>query len=336
MKIKDATANEISYKKKRNKIIIWITIILFLMYVILVNVLISACLVPSFMERLDAFEEITEKSYSQQVQTSDIQDNRSKALAKTKEWFSTTAKEELEFTSTDGYRFVAVFFPAEVDTHNYVLMFHGYTGWKEEMYQYAYEFHQQGYNVFVPDLRCSGKSEGDYIGMGYTDSKDADLYLDYINERDKDARIVLMGQSMGAACALIMTGRDDLTSNVVAAISDCSYTDAYSMFEDKIKEWFSLPAFPLVDSAVFMLKLRGGYDLRRASAIEAVKKSHIPTLFIHGSDDKMISVNMAYELYDNAACEKELLIVDGAGHAQAADKEPEKYYDTIFSFLERY
>ena len=84
------------------------------------------------------------------------------------------------------------------------------------------------------------------------------------------------------------------------------------------------------------LKLRGGYNLKDASAIEAVKKSRVPTLFIHGKEDAMISVDMAEELYDAAACRKELLIVEGAGHAQSQDKDPELYYGSIEKFLQAF
>jgi hypothetical protein len=106
------------------------------------------------------------------------------------------------------------------------------------------------------------------------------------------------------------------------------------MFGDKITEWFSLPPFPFVDSACLMLRLRGGYDLKKASPIDAVAKSTIPTLFIHGDADAMIDVSQAYELYENASCEKELLIVEGAGHAQAADKDPDGYWGAIEKFLD--
>ncbi len=139
---------------------------------------------------------------------------------------------------------------------------------------------------------------------------------------------------MGAATALMITGDEELAEHIDAVISDCAYTDAYSMFQDKIKEWFHLPAFPFVDSACLVLKLRGGYDLKDASAINAVKRSTTPTLFIHGNADDLISVQMSKDLYEAASCPKELLIVEGAGHAQSQDKDPETYYDTIASFLE--
>ena len=187
--------------------------------------------------------------------------------------------------------------------------------------------------MLVPDLRCQGESEGDYIGMGWTDHFDCMLWIDYILSEDPEAQIVLHGQSMGAATALMMTGDDKLSKHVEAAISDCSYTDAYAMFGEKIKEWFGLPAFPLVDSACLALKLRGGYDLKEASALQAVQNSHVPTLFIHGDEDVMISVEMTKELYQEAACPKELLIVEGAGHAQSQDKDPSTYYGKIKEFL---
>ena len=55
-----------------------------------------------------------------------------------------------------------------------------------------------------------------------------------------------------------------------------------------------------------------------------------------GSVDRMIDVNMSYELFEAAACEKELFIVEGAGHAQAQDKAPDAYYGRISEFLGRY
>lgn len=172
--------------------------------------------------------------------------------------------------------------------------------------------------------------------MGWTDHYDCYLWIDYILQQDEQAKIVLHGQSMGAATALMMTGEEDFSAHIYAVISDCAYTDAYSMFGEKIVEWFSLPPFPIIDSACLMLRLRGGYDLKDASAIEAVQKSNTPTLFIHGDEDAMIPVQMAKDLYEAATCPKEILIVEGAGHAQAQDKEPDTYYETIKAFLEKY
>ncbi len=371
--------------------------VLLLLYILLVNFLVSAALVPSFMEKLESFERITEESYAAQVQTSDIKGNRQAALDETNEWLKAAEHKKLSVETADGYTLVAQEFPADEaekipagqdssgaggkaekiatsqdssgagggaekipasedssgagggaeeipvsqdssstgeKNHKWALILHGYTGWKEEMYPFAYWYHEQGYHALVPDLRCQGESGGDFIGMGWTDSNDCILWINYILSQDEDAQIVLHGQSMGAATALMMSGRE-LPWNVQAVVSDCSYTDAYQMFGEKIKEWFHLPAFPLVDSACLALRLRGGYDLKDASALEAVQKSRTPTLFIHGDSDAMISVQMSKELYEAASCEKELLIVKGAGHGQAQEKDPETYFGTIRDFLDK-
>lgn len=383
-------------KKKRKIFIVLFIIILLLavLYFILVNFLVSAALVPSFMRKLESFERITDESYAAQVQTSDIQVNRQLALNHTDEWLEATAARRISAVSADGYLLIATVFYREAgerapdapaadeggssapdgcsvqdagsalggnsvpdegsapagrslpynsiaqnssgSAHLWALVLHGYTGWKEEMYPFACWYYEQGYQVVVPDLRCQGESDGDFIGMGWTDHYDCNLWIDYILSQDPDAQIVIHGQSMGASTALIMTGDEALSEHVAAVVSDCAYTDAYSMFGDKVTAWFHLPAFPLVDSARGVLKLRGGYDLLDASALNAVSKSRTPTLFIHGASDALISAQMSKDLYEAASCPKELLIIDGAGHAQAQDKDPEAYYGTITAFLAEY
>ncbi|MCM1266585.1 MAG: lysophospholipase [Bacteroidales bacterium] len=304
-------------------------------YTVFVYFLVSACLVPSFMDRLTAFEEITKKCYSEQVQTVQLQDNQSRLLSETAKWLKTVKREKIYAETPDGYRLAAEVFP-ERTSETWVLLLHGYTGWKEEMYQFACWYQAQGYAVLAPDLRCQGESEGDFIGMGWTDHYDCQLWIEQILRESPEAKIILHGQSMGAATALILAGSPERTPHIAAVVADSAYTEAYEMFADKITEWFHLPAALFVDSACVMLKLRGGYDLRDASPLRAVQNSNVPTLFIHGEEDRMIDAAMSCELYEAASCEKELFIVEGAGHAQTQDKDPEAYYGKIGEFLTRY
>lgn len=365
-----------SVKKKghllRNCIIV--ILVLPVIYWALINVLVSAVLVPSFMEKLDSFDRIVEQSYAEQVQESTLQQNATAMYVIGDSWARRGMKEEVEILSEDGYRLKGVVFPAArsqagpaveaagevrsqpgsaveearsqpghvivqetvAGSHRWVILLHGYTGSKEMMFPYAYRYVQHGFNALVPDFRCQGESEGDYIGLGATDSRDLMLWIDLILQRDPDADIVLHGLSMGASTALILSGMEDVPPSVRAIVSDCAFTDAYSMFREKIGSWFYLPAFPVVDSANLMIRLRAGYDLRETSPLNAVKRSRIPTLFIHGREDKMIPVEMCLQLYEAAACPKEILIIDGAGHAQAGTRDPELYFDTADRFLETY
>lgn len=328
-------------------------LILINIYFTLVNGVLNAALIPAFMRELDAFREITVKSYSEQVQTDEIKENANTAISETKAWYKDSSRIKYAKRSDDDYQFIATYFPypqtcsfdeqgaviipeGEVMSHNWVILLHGYTGWKEAMYEFAMFYSKQGYQVLCPDFRCSGESEGDFIGMGYLDAKDMRMWIDWILGQDPDANIVLHGQSMGASTALILSGMEDLPTNIRAIVSDAAYTDAYSMFGDKASSWFGLPPFPFVDSAALMLYLRGGYPLSEASPLKAVSHSSTPTLFIHGDQDAMISVSMCFELYEAASCEKQLLILEGSGHAQNQDRDPSLFYHTISSFLSTY
>ena len=298
------------------------------------NVLLSAALVPSFMRKLDSFERVTEESYAEMVWTSDIQENRKTALEETAAWLSSVEKKKTTLTSADGFSLVAEYFLQETGGHRFVLLLHGYTGWKEEMEPFARWYWEMGYSVLIPDLRCQGESEGDFIGMGYTDAADALLWLQWINERDPEAEIVVHGQSMGAATALLLSAREDLPDNVTAVVSDCAYRSALSMFRKEITDWFSLPSFPLVDTARLCLLLRGGYDIERADPLAAVPGAKVPVLFLHGTEDKMVPPEDAEALADACGSPCTLLLFEGAGHAQSQDKDPERYFGAIREFLE--
>lgn len=167
--------------------------VLAILYLILVNCLVSVALVPSFMEKLGAFERITDESYTALVQTSDIRVNRQIALNETEVWQEKEASRKISAVTEDGYTLIAQEFPAKSDSHEWVLVLHGYTGWKEEMFPFARWYHGEGYHVIVPDLRCQGESAGDFIGMGWTDHYDSTLWIDYILSQDAEAQIVQNG-----------------------------------------------------------------------------------------------------------------------------------------------
>ena len=308
-----------------------IALILFLSYWAAVNFLVSAVLVPSFMERLDAFHRIAEQSYAEQVQESELKQNASAMYLIGKAWRNWEDVGEAEILSEDGYRLRGII-EEKIDSHRWVVLLHGYTGSKEMMYGYASWYADRGFSVLAPDFRCQGESEGDYIGLGATDSRDLAGWIDLILQRDPQAEIVLHGLSMGASTALIYAG-GDVPAGVKAVIADCAYTDAYSMFREKIGSWFHLPAFPVVDSAELMIRIRAGYDLKETSPLAAVSQSTVPTFFIHGKEDRMIPAKMCLELYNAAACGKEIMIVDGAGHAQSAEKDPARYFAAVGQFL---
>ena len=54
--------------------------------------------------------------------------------------------------------------------------------------------------------------------MGWTDHYDCELWIDYILMQTPEAQIVLHGQSMGAATALIMAGSPEVSGQIMAVV----------------------------------------------------------------------------------------------------------------------
>lgn len=259
------------------------------------------------------------------------------AYGRRQEWLAATEPEKVSLTSGDGYTLIGNIYPGSEDSHKWALLLHGYgyTGKKEEMEYIGAEYAARGYWILAPDLRCHGESGGDFIGMGWTDRLDILQWIDQIIERDEKAAIVLHGQSMGGAAAL-MTAGEDLPDQVRAVVSDCAYTSAWEIFTRKLRDWYKIGPFPILYETDLIFRLRGGYDLKKASALDQVAASRLPILFIHGEADDFVPASMVRELYEAAGGPKELLTVPGAGHGLANYVDPEGYYSAVFSFLERY
>ncbi|SFC22097.1 alpha/beta hydrolase [Clostridium uliginosum] len=222
------------------------------------------------------------------------------------------------------------------DSHRWVITVHGYTGEGIKMGSRAKVFYEMGYNVIIPDLRGHGKSEGNYIGMGWHDRKDIIEWTNYIIKHDKNCEIVLYGISMGASTVMMTAGEEDLPSNVKAVIEDCGYTSAWDEFSYQLKFMFKLPKFPIMHAASLVTKIRSGYFLKEASAIKQVSKSNTPILFIHGDEDKFVPYFMLDKVYNAAKSKKEILIVEGAAHCKAHKINPELYWTTIKKFIDKY
>lgn len=250
-----------------------------------------------------------------------------------KEWLAEQQQDEVWITSEDGLKLHGTFFSNGL-SKKVVLCFHGYTSEGMNDYSTLAKFYlEQGFCLLIVDERAHGKSEGTYIGFGCLDRRDAKLWIDYAIERlGEDCQILLHGDSMGAATVLMTTGLK-LPKQVKAAISDCAFTSAWDVFSAVLKNMYHLPPFPIMQIANRMVKKRAGYELDECNARNEVKKAEIPILFIHGDSDTFVPCDMVYELYESCASDKELLIIEGAGHVEACYKNPEKYEGAIRSFI---
>ena len=251
-----------------------------------------------------------------------------------KTWLEENAQSRY-ISSEDGLTLHGYFLNNNFSFHRYAIICHGYSGQGKHMSYYARKFYEAGYSVLSPDARAHGQSEGNVTGMGYLERRDINQWINDIQKNDPYAQVVLFGVSMGGATVLFTSGESDLPSCVKAVVSDCAFTRVYEQIGTTIRGYIPfMPDFPIVDSASVVCEIRGGYSFRDASCLEAVKTSRTPTLFIHGSNDTFVPFYMLDELYNNAVCPKQKLVINGAGHARSAVTDPELYWGTIKDFIQ--
>ena len=238
-------------------------------------------------------------------------------------------------TSSDNLKLHAYEVKNENKTDKWAIVVHGYTSEGKLLSSKAKHLYNMGYNVLVPDLRSHGTSEGNYIGMGWHDRLDIIDWINYIVKNNPNSEIALHGTSMGSATVLMVSG-EKLPSNVKAIVADCGYTSVYDEFSYQLKQLFNLPAFPIMNFSDVVTHIRAGYCLNDASAINQVKKSTTPILYIHGDKDDFVPYYMMDELYNETNSEKEKLTIEGGEHANSDLVNPKLYWSTVNSFLEKY
>lgn len=238
-------------------------------------------------------------------------------------------------TSSDNLKLHAYEVKNENKTDKWAIVVHGYTSEGKLLSSKAKHLYNMGYNVLVPDLRSHGTSEGNYIGMGWHDRLDIIDWINYIVKNNPNSEIALHGTSMGSATVLMVSG-EKLPSNVKAIVADCGYTSVYDEFSYQLKQLFNLPAFPIMNFSDVVTHIRAGYCLNDASAINQVKKSTTPILYIHGDKDDFVPYYMMDELYNATNSEKEKLTIEGGEHANSDLVNPKLYWSTVNSFLEKY
>lgn len=241
---------------------------------------------------------------------------------------------EENIKSNDGLNLWANVY--EQNSDNWVILVHGYQSSSKGVEDLAVEYFNRGFSVITPDLRAHGNSDGDYITMGLHDSKDIVLWAEYIVNKNTNAKIVLHGESMGAATVLLATGEPNLPQNVVATIEDSGYTNGYQMMVEQLEYRFGLPQFPVMNLANMMCKVRAGYDMKDVDVLKAIENATIPILFMHGEQDIFVLPYMQTVLYDAYQGPKDIIVFPDADHTASNKLNPEIYYPKVFTFLNEF
>ena len=167
----------------------------------------------------------------------------------------------------------------------------------------------RGFNVFLFDYRGYGKSDGRPKRSGViADSRAALTYIRGREDIDSD-RLLVLGQSLGGACALAALGEGS-TEGVRAVAIDSSFLSYRNVANSVLGGTFLTK--PLV-----WLTVTSDHDPEDSLA----ELEGIPLLFIHGDADGLVRISNGLELFEAAPEPKRFLKVQGARHLHAIEGE---------------
>lgn len=220
-----------------------------------------------------------------------IEDNRKSANESAQNWASNIVNKKVEIKADDGIALRGTEYITDENTENWAIVLHGYRAEPKSVLTIGEHFSEKGYNVLIPSMRACADSDGEFVGMGWLDKDDLKCWINLVLAENSNAKIILHGSSMGAATVLMASG-DELPSNVNAIIADSGYTSVWDIFASEAKARFGLPTFPVLNMFQVVARVRVGYNIKKASALEQVKNSKTPILFIHGDKDDFVPESM--------------------------------------------
>ncbi|VAW79158.1 Hydrolase of the alpha/beta superfamily in cluster with COG2110 [hydrothermal vent metagenome] len=165
---------------------------------------------------------------------------------------------------------------------------------------------EKHYNVFLYDYRGYGLSEGKpTVKNSIDDFKIAvKTVLQILPEEQR--KLIIFGQSLGGALAIAQTARFKNEFPIYALVVD----SAFSGFRRIAREKLKIPALTRPFSTLLAKLITDKPDILKQIALV----HPVPTLFIHGTGDTIISYKHSELLYHSARQPKQLWLTPGAKH----------------------
>lgn len=261
-------------------------------------------------------------------------DEFSEAIQMAEKKLEDTEMEYAEVTADDGTKLVGHWYPCDRARRTVIAM-HGWrSSWARDFGPVADFLHDSGCNILFAEQRGQNNSGGDHMGFGLMERYDCLHWIRWVNEmKGTDLPIYLCGISMGASTVLMATGLP-LAENVKGVIADCGYTSAHAIWKHVAKNNLNLSYGVIGGVVEDMCRKKIQIGARDYSTTEALEKNRVPVLFVHGTADTFVPVDMTYENYQACAAPKQLFIVPGAGHGRSYFVDKTGYENMVTQFFD--
>lgn len=241
--------------------------------------------------------------------------------------------EEVDLASADGVAFGAWFF-RQPGSPQVVVVSGGHKGRRSDLLGISAALWRKGFNVVVYSFRGYAGSDQATVTMGVREVYELQAAIAFARSRVKDARVGLLGYSMGAAVSILGAAGEP---GVEALVLDSPYSDLRAVLIENVRRRTLLPGTPFVWLAGLLLAWRTGAKIAEASPIAVLPSLEPrPLFFIHGSADAIVGVHHSRRLHDAYRGPREIWIAQGAPHTGAYFADRSLYVERVAGFFARH
>ena len=188
-----------------------------------------------------------------------------------------------------------------------------------------------GHNVLLVDLPAHGESTGDRITFGPGEAMGVQAALADMKRTWPGEALAVIGVSLGAA-ATVMAGPDD---HVHAVVLESMYPTIDDAVADRLRIYLGPWGPALAPLLLWQFSWRIGVATSALRPVDQIAALHAPVLIASGALDRRTPLSETQRIFDAAAPEKELWIVDGAAHVDLHAFASAAYEARVGDFLQR-
>ena len=247
-----------------------------------------------------------------------------------------TEMQQIEITAHDGVSLIGHWYPCD-GAERIIVAMHGWrSNWAWDFGTVTEFWREHKCSILYAEQRGQGASGGNYMGFGMIERYDCLDWVNWICENIPGSTpIYLAGISMGASTVL-MAADLPLPERVHGILADCGFTSAKAIWQHVTEDNLHLSYRRREKYVDHLCRRRIHCGAEEVSTVKALSQTHIPVLFIHGTADTFVPVEMTYENYDACAGPKMIHIVEGANHGLSYFADPDGYKAVTLNFWGRF
>ncbi|MFC4293143.1 alpha/beta hydrolase [Sphingorhabdus arenilitoris] len=240
-------------------------------------------------------------------------------------------EQEIALTAEDGVRISASYFPAQQTDAPVILLLHGNGASRRQFTSHVAWLNRSGFSAMAIDFRGHGESQLQPKSFGYFESRDAEAAVRWIKQQQPQAKIGVIGVSLGGAASL--TGPNGPLP-VDAMVLKAVYPDIDRAIRNRIAvhggSILSALLTPLLTNQAYF---RFGVAPDKVSPIKNADRFDKPVLVIGGEKDSYTPVAESEALSNAFTGQSWLWIVGKLEHDQLSDLEDIVYQERIVRFF---